>query len=137
MSVATTYNKFQIYGILKDYFWMIREIKKIDYELSKTDFQGVAQYGMEATLPHAVGIVGRALENEVIRRSKKSERMMEYAKKVNFVNERLHKVTDEKEKVVLDCLLDGMNIAAIGHHLKLSRKQVHKLRDNIVELLAV
>jgi DNA-binding NarL/FixJ family response regulator len=131
-----TYNKFQIYGILKDYFWMIREIQKIDRELQKTDFAGVAQYGIEATLPHAVGIVGRALENEVVRRSKKSERMLDYAKKVNFINERLGKVTDEKEKVVLDCMLDGMNLVAIAHHLKISRKQVHILRDTIVNRLA-
>jgi DNA-binding NarL/FixJ family response regulator len=131
-----TYNKFQIYGILKDYFWMIREIQKIDRELQKTDFAGVAQYGIEATLPHAVGIVGRALENEVVRRSKKSERMLDYAKKVNFINERLGKVTDEKEKVVLDCMLDGMNLVAIAHHLHISRKQVHILRDDIVKRLA-
>jgi hypothetical protein len=37
-----TYNKFQIYGILKDYFWMLREIQRIDKELMKTDFRGTA-----------------------------------------------------------------------------------------------
>jgi hypothetical protein len=113
-----TYNKFQIYGILKDYFWMLREIQRIDKELMKTDFRGTAVYGIEATLPHAVGIIGRALENEVIRRNKKSERLMlEYISKVNFINEKMDKVTDEKEKVVLDCLLDGMDISAIAQHL--------------------
>jgi DNA-binding NarL/FixJ family response regulator len=131
-----TYNKFQIYGILKDYFWMLREIQRIDKELMKTDFRGTAQYGIEATLPHAIGIVGRAIENEVIRRNKKSERLMEYISKVNFINEKIDKVTVEKEKVVLDCLLDGMDISAIAHHLRISRKQVHILRDIIVTKLA-
>ena len=131
-----TYNKFQIYGILKDYFWMLREIQRLDRELAKTDFRGTAQYGIEATLPHAQGIVGKAIENEVIRRSRKSDNMVEFAKKVNFINERLHKVTDEKEKVVLDCMLDGMNLRAIAHHLRISRKQVHILRDTIVNRLA-
>lgn len=131
-----TYNKFQIYGILKDYYWMIREIQKIDRDLQKTDFQGVAQYGIEATLPHAVGIVGRAIENEVMRRSKKSERMVEYAKKVNFINERLNRVTDDKEKAVLDCMLDGLSLQAIAHHLSISRRQVNYMRDEIVRKLA-
>jgi DNA-binding NarL/FixJ family response regulator len=131
-----TYNKFQLYGILKDYHWMIKEIKQIDYELSKTEFQGVAQYGIEATLPHAVGIVGRAIENEVIRRSKKSERMIDYAKKVNFIHERIHKITDEKEKVVLDSLLDGYSLTAISKHLRMSRQNVTDIRDKIVENLA-
>jgi DNA-binding NarL/FixJ family response regulator len=130
------FNKFQIYGILKDYSWMLREIQRIDRELLRTDFRGTAQYGIEATLPHAVGIVGKALENEVIRRSKKSDRLIEYINKVNFINENMDKVKDEKEKVVLDCLMDGMDISAIAHHLRISRKQVHLLRDNIVNHLA-
>jgi DNA-directed RNA polymerase specialized sigma subunit len=131
-----TYNKFQIYGILKDYFWMIREIQKIDRELQKTDFSGVAQYGIEATLPHAVGIVGRAIENEIVRRSKKSERMLEYAKKVNFINERINNITDEKEKVVLDCLMDGLSLTAISKHMGMSRQLVTTIRDKLVENLA-
>jgi DNA-binding NarL/FixJ family response regulator len=131
-----TYNKFQIYGILKDYYWMIREIQKIDRDLQKTDFSGVAQYGIEATLPHAVGIVGRAIENEVIRRSKKSERMLEYAKKVNFINERIGYITDEREKVILDCLMDGLSLTAISKHLGMSRQLVTDLRDKLVENLA-
>lgn len=130
------YNKFQIYGILKDYNWMLREIQRIDRELLKTDFHGTAQYGIEATLPHAVGIVGKALENEVIRRTEKSDRLIDYVNKVNFINDNHHKVTDEKEKVVLDCLLDGMDMSAIAHHLRISRKQTHKLRDDIVNRLA-
>jgi hypothetical protein len=28
--------------------------------------------------------------------------------------------------------MDGMDISAIAHHLRISRKQVHILRDNIV-----
>jgi DNA-directed RNA polymerase specialized sigma subunit len=131
-----TYNKFQIYGILKDYYWMIREIQKIDRELQKTDFSGVAQYGIEVTLPHAVGIVGRAIENEIVRRSKKSERMLEYAKKVNFINERINNITDEKEKVVLDCLMDGLSLTAISKHMGMSRQLVTTIRDKLVENLA-
>ncbi|MEH7251908.1 DNA-binding response regulator [Neobacillus niacini] len=130
-----TYNKFQIYGILKDYFWMLREIQRLDRELTKTDFRGTAQYGIEASLPHGQGIVSQAIENEVIRRSKKSDNMVEYARKVNFVNERFYKITDEKEKVILDCLLDGMSIIAISKHLGLSRRRVNELRDDIVDKL--
>jgi DNA-binding NarL/FixJ family response regulator len=131
-----TYNKFQIYGILKDYHWMLHEIKRIDNYLRGTDFSGVAQYGLEATLPHAIGIVGRALENEVVRRNKKSENMIEYAKKVNFINERMNRVTEEREKVVLDCLLDGLSITAIAKHMGIGRTRVTEIRDGIVEKLA-
>jgi DNA-binding NarL/FixJ family response regulator len=136
MTTATTYNKYQIYGILKNYHWMLREIQRIDKELSTTDFKGTAQYGIEATMPRAQGIVSRALENEVLRRCEKSKKLVKYCEQINFINERSPRIIEEKEKVILDCLLDGMGITAISHHLRTSRKHINELRDNIVDKLA-
>lgn len=136
MTTAVAFNKHQIYGILKDYHWMLKEIIKLDKELQKTDFSGTAQYGIEATLPHGKGIVGKAIENEIMRRYKKSERIYEYAEKVNFINGRTLNIKEEKQKVVLDCLLDGLSITAIAHHLQTNRKHIHKIVDDIVECLA-
>lgn len=136
MAVETKFNKHEIYGILKDYHWMLKEIIKLDWEMQKTDFTGVAQYGIEATLPHSKGVVGKAIENEIVRRSEKSERIYEYAKKVNFIHERIHRITEEKEKVILDCMLDGLTLTAISKHLSMSRKQITDIRDIIVDQLA-
>jgi DNA-directed RNA polymerase specialized sigma subunit len=133
--LATAYNKHQIYGILKDYHWMVREIGRIDRQLSTTDFAGVAQYGIEATMPTAQGVVGRALENEIIRRETKSKRLYDYIDKVNFMNENISKITDEREKVVLDCLLDGLSLTAVSKHLGFSRQLVTDIRDDIVNKL--
>jgi hypothetical protein len=130
-----TYNKHQVYGILKNYFWMLREIQRIDSELSRTDFKGVAQYGISASLPTGKGLVSKTLENEVVRRNLKSERLIDYIDKVNFINANMHKVTDEKENVILDCLLDGLSISAISRHLGTTRKQVNIQVDNIINSL--
>jgi DNA-binding NarL/FixJ family response regulator len=136
MTTATKLNKHQIYGVLKNYHWMVKEIQRIDKYLSETDFNGCAQYGIEATLPKPQGIVGKALENEIIRRTNKSKRLYKYIEEVNYINERLHLITDEKEKVVLDCLLDGLSLTAVSRHLGISRQQVTDIRDNIVDKLA-
>lgn len=138
MEAATDvkFNRHQIYGILKNYAWMLHEIKRLDRELQRTDFSGVSQYGIEASLPHAQGIVRRALENEVMRRNRKSDKLLKYCEQVNFINENAGKITDEKEKVVLDCLLDGMSLTAISKHLRMSRQQITDLRDKIVDCLA-
>lgn len=133
---AITYNKHQIYGILKNYYWMINEIKKFNYDLARIDFKGVAGYGIEATLPHAQGVVGKAIENEVIRRSEKSDRMVSYANQINFINERRDRITDEKEKAILDCLMDGLSLTAISKHLRIGRTLVTDIRNNIVDKLA-
>jgi hypothetical protein len=129
------YNKHQVYGILKNYFWMLREIQRIDSELSRTDFKGVAQYGISATLPTGKGLVGKTLENEIVRRNLKSERLLNYIDQVNFINDNMDKVTDEKEKVILDCLLDGLSISAISRHLGTNRKQINVQVDNIINSL--
>lgn len=133
MTTLVKYNKHHIYGILKNYFWMVREIQRWEYELKQTSFTGVAQYGLEATLPKPQGIVGKALENEIVRRSEKSKRLIKYSEEVNFINERRGNVTDEKEKVILDCILDGLSLTAISKHLRMSRKQITVIRDNIVD----
>jgi hypothetical protein len=135
MTITATYNKHQVYGILKNYYWMLREIQRINSELSRTDFKGVAQYGTSAALPTGQGLVSKTLENEVVRRNLKSERMLDYIDKVNFINANMYKVTDEKEKVILDCLLDGLTISAISKHLGTNRKQVNIQVDNIISCL--
>jgi DNA-binding NarL/FixJ family response regulator len=137
MTVATkTYNKHQLYGILKNYFWMINEIKRLDAELKKTDFKGVSQYGMSASLPTGKGIVSKALENEIVRRNEKRERLNDYIYKVNYLNDHRSKITDEREKVVLDCILDGMSLAAIARHLGTYRKQINMIQDDIVSKIS-
>jgi DNA-binding CsgD family transcriptional regulator len=135
MTITATYNKHQVYGILKNYYWMLREIQRINSELSRTDFKGVAQYGTSASLPTGQGLVSKTLENEVVRRTLKSERMLDYIDKVNFINANMYKVIDEKEKVILDCLLDGLTISAISKHLGTNRKQVNIQVDNIISCL--
>lgn len=136
MTTAIKFSKHQIYGILKDYHFKIKEIQRIDKELQDTDFKGSAQYGIEATMPRPLGIVGKALENEVIRREKKAKRLSRYIEEVIYINEQIPNVTEEKEKVILDCLLDGMSLTAISKHLGISRRLVTKIRDDIVDKLA-
>jgi helix-turn-helix protein len=129
------YNKFQVYEIIDDYHWIIQVIKQSEGELDNVTFNGVAQYGIEASLPSGKGLVSMALENEVVRRNEQYKRLYEYIDKVNFINVNRHKVTDEKEKVVLDCLLDGDSLAAVTRHMGMGRKRIDKMRSDIVDKL--
>ncbi|MBN8200490.1 DNA-binding response regulator [Bacillus sp. NTK034] len=136
MTTAVKISKFQIYDILKSYHWKLKEIQRIDQYLTGTDFNGCAQYGIEAAMPTAQGIVGKALENEVIRRTEKSKRLNRYIEEVTFINERIHKVKDERSRVVLDCLLDGLSLTATSKHLGISRRKITEMRNDIVDALA-
>jgi hypothetical protein len=129
------YNKHQVYEIIKDYQWMIGLIKEYQYELDVPAFKGVASYGIESSLPKGQGLVSKALELEVERLDGRFKRISDYINKVNFINENRHKVTNEKEMEVLDCMLDGESLAAIGRHLGISKRRTDKLRSDIVDRL--
>ena len=127
-----TYSDKEIKHILSNYFWMIKEVKRINDELSEIETSVTAQYGIEASMPKPQGLTSDAIANEVVRRDKKAQRKYEFIRKIKYVQERIYLIEDDREKVVLDCLLDGMSISAISNHMGLSRKHIDRLRDSIV-----
>jgi len=45
-------------------------------------------------------------------------------------------ITDEREKAVLNCMLDGMSVRAISKHMGLSERHVFRIKDSIVQQMA-
>src|SRR5690625_2444985 len=130
-------NKKQIEQALRDYNWMINEIKRQRELLNDIDTSSlVAQSGIESSLPKGKGTTSDPVALEVIRRDRKSKWVEKLEKKVLFIQKRIHIITDEREKAVLECMLDGMSMRAIGKHMGLSERHVFRIRDSIVEQMA-
>lgn len=125
-----SFSKYETYNILRDYNWIVKETNRIKLELNKVESVGVASYSSE---PKGGNGVSDRIGGEVIRREKKYKRLDAYLSKIEFIEQRADNIVDDKEKVVLDCILDGMGINTIAVHLNMSRRMVHKLRDNIVD----
>ncbi|TQR27183.1 hypothetical protein C7Y47_23475 [Lysinibacillus sphaericus] len=105
-------------SMITDYHWMVNAIKEMRAEMvvgAKT-----AQYGIEATLPKAVGGVGDPIMQEVIRRSNNIKRVVEYEKKLLEVQKLLDKITDDRDVQVLNWMLDGKSKRWIGKKMGLS-----------------
>lgn len=126
------YTEKDIKHILSNYFWMIKEVQRINGELEEYETNVTAQYGIESTLPKPKGLTSDTVANEVVRRDKKEQRKMEFVHKIKYVQDRIHLIEDDREKVVLDCLLDGLSISAISNHMGLTRKHIYRLRNSIV-----
>ncbi|MFD2630466.1 DNA-binding response regulator [Oceanobacillus kapialis] len=130
-------NEKQIERALKDYHWMIKEIKRqrdmLDNEIG---LKLVASSGIESTLPKAKGSVSDPVGQEILRREKKSGWIIKLEKKVLYIQERMDAIEEPKEKVILECLLDGMAISAISEHMGLSRRQVYHIKDEIVRKIS-
>jgi len=118
-------------SMITDYHWMVNAIKEMRAEMvigAKT-----AQYGIEATLPKAVGGVGDPIMQEAIRRSKNIKRVAEYEKKLLEVQNLIERVAGDREVQVLNWMLDGKSQRWIGQHMALSATSIKRIKDNIVK----
>lgn len=129
-------NKKEIEQTLRDYNWMINEIKR---QRSLMDYEGgnlVAQSGIESVMPKAQGNTSDPVAMEVVRRDKASSWVQKLEDKVLFVQQRMSIITDEREKAVLECMLDGLSMVAISNHMGLSRRHIYNIKESVVNKIA-
>ncbi len=115
---------------------MLNEIKRQRHLLEDAGTGLTTMYGEEAAMPKAQGEMSDPVAREVVRRDKKHTWINRLEKKVLFVQERMSIIEDEREKAVLECLLDGMSMVAICKHMGLSRGHTYKLKDNVVDKIS-
>lgn len=127
-------NKEQIEQALRDYRWMINEIKRQRKLMG--DYKGgnlVAQGGIESAMPKAKGVTGDPVADEVVRRHKNNRWLNHLEEKVSFIQERIPIITDQRERAVLECMLDGLSMKRIGQHMGLSRTHIYNIKESIIE----
>ncbi|WP_313469833.1 LuxR C-terminal-related transcriptional regulator [Lysinibacillus sp.] len=118
-------------SMITDYHWMVNAIKEMRAEMvigAKT-----AQYGIEATLPKAVGGVGDPIMQEAIRRSKNIKRVAEYERKLLEVQKLLDRVTGDRELQVLNWMLDGKSKNWISKNMGVSHTHIRNIKENIIK----
>lgn len=124
--------KQEIEQTLRDYHWMIREIERLRELLGDAGERVVRNYEL-LDMPKPQGGRSDPVALEVSRRERLWKKLRSYEQKVMYVQEKLEIIQDERERTVLDCMLDGMSMRAIAHHMGLSRRHVQNLKDRIVE----
>ena len=129
-------NEKQIEQALRDYNWMLNEIKRQRDLLSNIGNNIVAQGGIESSMPKAKGETSDPVALEVIRRDKNSKWLDKLEEKVLFIQKRICIIQDEREKAVLECLLDGMSMSAISQHMGLSRRHIYNIKESVVYKIA-
>ncbi|MFD0825836.1 sigma-70 family RNA polymerase sigma factor [Neobacillus sp. M.A.Huq-85] len=98
---------------------------------------GVAQYGLEAAMPK--GSTGKSLaelENMDIREERLYKRLIKYEEQVYAIEMAGDLLDDEKDRVIYDCLLDGMSYRAIADQLGITRNQAKEAKKAILSTLS-
>ncbi|KLV23064.1 hypothetical protein ABW02_20265 [Niallia circulans] len=128
--------EINIAELIRDYRMMKREIERLQRIIYGKSVPmrswGVAQYGVEATLPHGSSGKSQAeLRDMDIREQKQIKRLQEYRRKVFAIESAGDFLDKEILKIVYDCMLSGMTRQQIAVHLEISRVSVDKLRADI------
>lgn len=127
--------KKEVEYALKNYHWMIKRLE-IVYDIMSDDetylVKATSRYGIEANLPKQQGTTSNPVLFEIIRRDTIYDRVRGFEKKVRMIQERIHLVTDEREKEVLHLILDGKSYSWIARHMGLSERQIRRIKDSIV-----
>lgn len=125
----------EIKYILHNYHWMIQTIALKRNELSDAGERLVAQYGIDAAMPKASGGNSDPIFHEVIRRQKAHSSIIKIEKQVRFIQKHMDAITDEKERLVLNKLLDGHSLRGIARNTGMTFSAVRTHKDNIAKKL--
>lgn len=126
-------NKKEVDQALRDYHWMINEIKRQREVMAHIEARGlVAQGGIESSMPKPQGVTSDPVALEVIRRDGAWRWIEKLEEKVLYIQRRIGIITDQRERAVLGCMLDGMSMVAIGKHMGLSRKTIYSIKESII-----
>lgn len=124
-------NHKQISILLRDYHWIVKEIARQRGMLNDAGENLTAAYGIDSVMPKGSG-TGDPIFVEVQRRIKKSKRIEKLERKAKFVQDRIHLIMNDRERTVLECILDGMSYRAVSRHMGLSEKHIRNIKESIV-----
>ncbi|MFJ5565225.1 MULTISPECIES: sigma-70 family RNA polymerase sigma factor [Lysinibacillus] len=126
--------------MIKDFKWMRNEVQRLQKLLYGQSLPiqnwGVAQYGVEAAMPR--GSKGKSMA-EIKRieslEEKRNNRLRRYETEVYLLETLGDTLQNETQKVIYDCLLEGMSYREIALHLMISKDNVQRQKKDIIQQL--
>nr|MDH3077600.1 sigma-70 family RNA polymerase sigma factor [Bacillus velezensis] len=133
-------NPKDIENLINSYHWMVKEVQRLQRVLYGSTIPmrnfGVSQYGLEVAMPK--GSPGKSqaeLRQMDMREERLFKRLKYYEERVYAVELGAEKIKGEQNKVVYDCMMEGMSYRAIGLHLGISRETVRKMKEELISQL--
>lgn len=117
------YSIKKIMEIIKYYHINLNNIQTLQNDMKSA---GVSQYGIESSLPHGNSL-SSVVENEAIRQINNSKFFAEMITDMKYLQDRWHRITDEKEATVLQLRLNGYGTSDIAELMKMNRSGVHRM----------
>lgn len=121
---------------IRDYAFSIREIKRIKQYLQDAGEGTVAAYGIEAGQPKGKGSTSDKTHRETVKRDRYWKRLKSLEDSVNRVERAMDTITDDKERSVLECMIDGVRMNMIARHVGVSRSYLNEIKRDMIRKMA-
>lgn len=130
-------NRYQLDKAIKKYHDNMCKYMRMKDELdSLTAVASTAAYGIEATMPKAVGGNSDPVHAHVQIRAAREVRINKTKNELLMVQNLIDKVTGDIEQEVLYWLLEGMPFRWIGAKLNMSHTSVQRVRERILDMMS-
>lgn len=132
----------QIEGLIYEYHWRKKEMDRIEnmlfgHRIPISKSVGVAQYGIEATLPHGSKLKSYAEMEAMDRREERQYKRWEsYRTTVCAIEVMADSLEDEQELIIIDCMMEGMSYRSIADHLGISRNKLGQIKNEMLNHLS-
>ncbi|MET3288363.1 UNVERIFIED_CONTAM: DNA-binding CsgD family transcriptional regulator [Brevibacillus sp. OAP136] len=122
---------------IKDYSFNLREIERIRLSLEEVGGSLGSAYGIEAALPNGKGTTSDKTQREVVRRERNQKRLQKLTESILRVEQAMEGIASERERIVLECIMEGMRMNVIAKHLGISRSHFHEMKRNVIKKMAL
>lgn len=122
---------------IDDYQWHLNEISKLKEYLAEAGEGMVGAYGTEALLPKGKGTTSDKTQREAIKRETFRKRLKKLEESVKKVEQALESITNEKHRVILECMLDRVPKKDIYRHIGVSKSYFHVLQKQLIRQMAL
>lgn len=129
-------NRYQLDRAIKRYNENMSKYIRLTKEInSMSPSASISRYGVESTLPRAVGTNSDPVFRHIQIKRKREEEIQAVKDELLLVQSLIEKVQGDKENEVLYWLLEGMTFRWIGEKLNISHTSVQRIRERILDMM--
>ena len=125
-------NKKEIHDVIFNYHWMIRLLINKRDEMTGSSNSLVAKYGVEVATTGVKENVSDPIFQEFLRIERYEKNTERIRRKVTMIQKHSKSITNLKEQLILDKLLDGKSMREIASELDMSLGAVNRKKNIIV-----